>query len=222
MSIKALQDYTFVAKYANYNREKRRRETWDESVDRVLDMHLKKFPQIENELKWAFEKTKRKIVLGSQRALQFGGEQIERKNAKMYNCIASYCDRPRFFQECMWLLLCGCGTGFSVQRHHIDKLPHFHPLWWDQEYCMRADVDGDLKTKTFKPEDSIEGWADCIGVLISSFFGGGDFPEYEGCVVEFDLSNIRPEGAKVGNSLGKAPGPEPLRKALDKIKNLLI
>lgn len=215
MSIKALQNYTFTSKYANYRPDLKRRETWVESQDRVLDMQIRKYPQIEEDLTWAYEQCKKKIVLGSQRALQFGGEPIEKNNAKMYNCIASYCDRPRFFQECLWLLLCGCGTGFSVQKHHINKLPDFSTEW-------QLNSNSAKKPKIYVAEDSIEGWADCLGVFVSSVYGGGDFPEYEGRPVEFDLSNIRTEGAKVGKGRGKAPGPEPLRKALDKIKKIFF
>ena len=503
MSIKALQDYTFTSKYANYKPEVKRRETWVESQNRVLDMQLRKYPEISEDLKWAYEQSKKKIVLGSQRALQFGGIDIEKNNAKMYNCfdktqqfvtsegvksfsecfdgqilkvlshdgtwnratvrnygaaqvntlhfkrssnyfsvkatenhrwilrdgsvtdgivvgdqiikqvpifdfdyekatpeqklywcygmvygdgtmngdysmvrlcgsdadfeprftdlgfksssslsldgdvicytgkyqknapdpkkdspelikafvagylqadgtkntcnyiqsseadhiqfirncfpiagvfivsetdltgqetnfgvgpftikfriqdktdtltsgytrligieegkieqtwclevdnaksfvlpngtptgncIASFCDRSRFFQECLWLLLCGCGTGFSVQYHHIDKLPDFAVSW----KCLERSA----PKKVFVAEDSIKGWADTLGVFMSSVYGGGNFPEYEGCEVEFDLSKIRPEGAKVGRGRGKAPGPEPLRKALVKMKKV--
>lgn len=124
------------------------------------------------------------------------------------NCIASYCDRPRFFGECMWLLLCGCGTGFSVQKHHVEKLPEF--VW------------SNGKTKIFKAEDSIEGWADCINALIASYMGGIEsFEEYEGYDIKFDLSAIRQEGAPVGPNKRKAPGPEPLRKSLEKIREIL-
>jgi ribonucleoside-triphosphate reductase len=127
MSIKALQDYIFSTKYARYIPEKKRRETFDESVDRVIAMHAEHYKgcPIEDDLEFCRDAMKDKLVLGSQRALQFGGTPIIRKNARIYNCTTSYCDRPRFFQECLWLLLCGCGTGFSVQKHHIDKLPDF-------------------------------------------------------------------------------------------------
>lgn len=209
MSVRALQDYTFVSKYARYNASEKRRETWGEAVERVRDMHLRKYPQIEKEIRWAFEQSRQKRVLGSQRALQFGGNAIERKNARIYNCIASYCDRLRFFQECFWLLLCGCGTGFSVQKHHIEKLPNFSP------------VVGTLGKKVYEIPDTIEGWADAIGVLMSSYFGGGDFPEYEGYEVVFDYSLIRREGAPLSSSSGKAPGPKPLERAIEKVRGLL-
>lgn len=207
MSLKALQDYTFVSKYARYNPEKKRRETWNEAVERVRDMHLRRYPQIAEEITWAFEQVKQKRVLGSQRALQFGGHAIEQKHARMYNCISSYCDRLRFFQECFWLLLCGCGTGFSVQKHHVAKLPEF--------------IKAREGRKVFVIPDTIEGWADALGVLMSSYFRGGDFPEYEGCEVLFDYSLIRPEGSPLRSSAGKAPGPEPLRRAIEKINGLL-
>lgn len=207
MSVKALQDYTFVSKYARYNSEKQRRETWNEAVDRVTEMHVRRYPQIESEIRWAFDQSKQKRVLGSQRALQFGGTPIEKKNARIYNCISSYCDRLRFFQECFWLLLCGCGTGFSVQKHHVAKLPEFTELKKGK--------------KIYVIPDSIEGWSDALGVLLSSYFTDGVFPEYEGHEIVFDYSMIRPEGAPLGSSSGKAPGPKPLAKALEKCRALL-
>ena len=82
MSVKALQDYTFSSKYARYIPEKKRRETWAEAVERVCEMHVRRYPQIKKEIEWAFEQSRQKRVLGSQRALQFGGKAIEKKNAR--------------------------------------------------------------------------------------------------------------------------------------------
>lgn len=126
MSIKSLMNYTFVSKYARWIPEKKRRETWPEAVGRVKQMMLTKYEDTDvlEDINWAYEKMLKKRVLGSQRALQFGGSPIFKHNARIYNCITSFADRVRFFQECMYLLLCGCGTGFSVQNHHIDKLHH--------------------------------------------------------------------------------------------------
>lgn len=209
MSLRELQDYTFVSKYARYNEELKRRETWDEAVDRVKDMHLQKYPKndIKEDIEWAFDRVKEKRVLGSQRALQFGGKPVLKKNARLYNCTVSFCDRLRFFQESFWLLLCGCGVGFSVQKHHVAKLPDF--------------TERKGKTKTYVIPDSIEGWSDSLGVLLSSYFGGGDFAEFGGYDVEFNFGLIRPEGSKLGSSSGKAPGPVPLQNALQKIVELL-
>jgi ribonucleoside-diphosphate reductase alpha chain len=214
MSLKALQDYTFVSRYARYDEGKKRRETWNEAVNRVKEMHLRRYPQITNEIEWAFEQVKNKKVLGSQRALQFGGKPIESKHSRLYNCTVSFCDRPRFFQECFWLLLCGCGTGFSVQRHHVDKLPKL----FQGKRNFTLDPTNSRPKKKFIIPDSIEGWADALGVLVSSYMPGGDFPEYEGCKVVFDYTQIREEGSKLSACSGKAPGPAPLRKAIEKIR----
>ena len=208
MSLSALQDYSFVSRYARWIPEKKRRETWRESVDRVMNMMYEKYPDINGDIGWAYDMMYKKRVLGSQRALQFGGEPIFKHNARLYNCISSYCDRLRFFQECMYLLLCGCGTGFSVQNHHIQKLPSF--------------VKHKRGNKKFTIPDSIEGWSDAVGVLIASYFDQEElFPEYVGKIVQFDYSKIRPAGAYLSSSSGKAPGPEPLKKALTNIKRVL-
>ena len=211
MSLKALQDYTVYAKYAHYLSDKKRRETWIEQVDRVFGMHEAKYGwtlmPIIKEFEHAKQMVKQKRILGSQRALQFGGKPILSKNARMYNCSASYLDRPRFFQECMFLLLCGCGTGFSVQKHHIDKLP---------EIAKRG-----TDSIVYKIEDSIEGWADAIGVIVSTYFIGNNVPfkDYIGKRVIFDFSGIRPEGTPISWG-GKAPGHKGLQAALEKIENL--
>tara|TARA_R110002020_G_scaffold55309_1_gene153562 strand:+ start:34566 stop:36758 length:2193 start_codon:yes stop_codon:yes gene_type:complete len=208
MSASELQNYAFVSKYARWLPEKKRRETWRESVDRVKSMMLEEYPDLSDEIEWSYEMMFKKRILGSQRALQFGGKPIFKHNARIYNCIASYCDRLRFFQECMYLLLCGCGTGFSVQKHHIAKLPKI--------------VKNRSGSKKFVIEDSIEGWSDAVGALISSYFDQDElFPEYVGKSVVFDYSNIRPAGSYLSSSSGKAPGPEPLKKAISSIKKVL-
>ena len=214
MSIKSLMSYTFVSKYARWIPEKKRRETWGEAVDRVKKMMLDKYitdddsEDIKAEIEWSYEQMLKKRVLGSQRALQFGGAPIFKHNARIYNCITSFCDRLRFFQECMYLLLCGCGTGFSVQKHHLAKLPRL--------------LRGKTGSKKFVVPDSIEGWSDAVGVLVSSYFDQDDlFPEYSGKNINFDYSEIRPAGALLKSSGGKAPGPDPLKNALSNIKKIL-
>lgn len=216
MSIKALQDYTYVSKYARFNTKEHRRETWVEAVDRVKEMHLRKFPQVSEDIEWAFDLCKQKRALGSQRALQFGGKPIEQKNARMYNCCVSFCDRIRFFQETFWLLLCGCGTGFSVQKHHIDKLPAFYAHRTSGLTHPKSH-----KKKKYLIPDSIEGWADALGILLATYMPHPDFPEWEGCDVSFDYSNIRAAGSILASGVGKAPGPEPLRRSLEIIRALL-
>ena len=201
MSLKALSEYTTYAKYARYLPEKQRRETWEEMVDRVFAMHARRYEKALNEneefrsdFEFAKLQVKKKRVLGAQRLLQFGGDPIFKHNSKVYNCSFGYIDRPAAFQEAFYLLLCGCGVGFSVQEKHVRRLPE-----------VAAPTKG---MKVFTPEDSIEGWADCIGVLLSSYFiGGGTFSEYFGHEVVFDLSKIRPEGALIAGQF-KAPGPD--------------
>jgi len=203
----------FYMGYSRWDEIKGGYETWEQSVSRVMDMHRQKYssvmtPQLEEYIAFAEQAYKDKVVLGAQRALQFGGEQLFKHETRMYNCSVSHCDRATFFQECMYLLLCGCGVGFSVQSHHIAKLPKVHKRY-------------EKKVKVFQVPDTIEGWADAFGVLFSSYFvDGGSFPEYKGCQVHFDFNKIRPKGALISGGF-KAPGPDGLRSALVKCEALL-
>jgi len=207
MPFKALQNYTYYSKYAGYSKDKKRRETWNEAVDRMLDMHLRRYSGMKEEIEWIRPLIKEKRFLGSQRALQFGGAPIEKKHSRLYNCSFSYCDRPRFFQEALWLLLCGSGAGYSVQKHHIAKLPEF--------------TDKEDGAEVFVIPDSIEGWADALGILLASYMPHPEYPEWEGKGVTFDYSLIRPAGSQLGSGVGRAPGPDPLKKALERIDALL-
>jgi len=212
MSIIALQDYVFTSKYSRYLPEKMRRETFDEAVDRVIDMHHRHFTakglDVEDLLEVCRTAMKKRMVLGSQRAMQFGGDPILRKHARIYNCTTSYCDRPRFFQEALWLLLCGCGVGFSVQTHHVAKLPKIARPSKGQA--------------TFVVPDTIEGWADALGALLSGYFvSNHPFPEFANKVMSFDYSQVRPKGRPISSGMGRAPGPEPLKRSLDLIRKLL-
>jgi len=209
-------DIKYYTDYAGYLDEEGRMENWNDSVRRVMGMHEKKYhdklvdsPELQRALLFAEESYKDKDILGSQRALQWGGEPLLKHEAKIYNCLSSYADRLKFFQECMYLLLCGCGTGFSVQWHHVEKLPEFAPRT--------------KGAKTFVIPDEIEGWADAIGVLLSSFVASGfeaTFPEYQGYHVAFDYSLIRLKGSKITGGF-KAPGPDGLRASLGKIEALM-
>lgn len=212
-ALQELQNYTFVSKYARWLEDKNRRETWKEAVERVKNMMHIKYANfdISDDINWAYDMMYKKKILGSQRCLQFGGEPILKRNAKLYNCTASYCDRLRFFQECFWLLLCGSGTGFSVQKHHVAKLPN-----------LEHNPPDDKGTK-YIIDDSIEGWADALGVLLSSYFSKPveEFKQYKNCHILFDYSNIRPKGSSLASGVGKAPGYEPLANGLEKIRALL-
>lgn len=208
-----LSNAKFYMDYSRWDPEQNRYETWSEAVRRVMNMHRQKYadrmtPRLAELINFAEEAYVNKAVLGSQRALQFGGPQIFKHEAKLYNCSFSYADRPEFFSEAMYLLLCGCGVGFSVQSHHIDKLP-------------AVQTPNRLTATAFEIQDSIEGWADAFGALLSSYFvGGGQFPQYEGKVVYFDGSQIRAKGSLISGGF-KAPGPEGLLRSLEKCRELL-
>ena len=211
MSTDALSAFKFASSYGRYLPELKRREVPHEAYERVIAMHRKKYAgiDIEAELDYCLKAMKDGLVLGSQRALQFGGEPILRKEARIYNCAASHCDRPRFFQECLWLLLCGCGTGFSVQKHHIARLPE---MVGPRSKFVRV----------FEVPDTIEGWADALGVLLATY--GICAPEIDGWIgmtVQFDFSKIRAKGATISTGAGRAPGPEPLRLALEQVRGVL-
>ena len=207
-----LSDSKFYESYARFNEEKNRYETWAEAIDRVMNMHRtfykdKWTDELENHVNFATDAYKKKLVLGAQRALQFGGEQLLRHQMKNYNCSASHASRPEFFGETFYILLCGSGVGFSVQKEHIEKLP--------------AIINRTKNPKIHVVEDSIEGWATSVDVLMSSFFeNGGKHPEFRGHRVYFDLSKIRPKGSMISGGF-KAPGPDGLRLSLDRIEHLL-
>ena len=207
-----LGEFVFKSHYAQVNPDTKKAETWVEAVHRVMQMHRKKYADknIESELQVAETMMGEKRVLGSQRALQFAGPPILQKNARIYNCAATYIDRPQAFSHITWLLLCGVGVGFSVQKHHIAKLPAVRKPTGDEEECV------------FVVPDTIEGWADACGVLLSTIFETDQaFPEFFGKKVRFDFSLIRPEGSRISCINGKAPGPDPLRKSLAKIAALI-
>lgn len=213
VNTRALMSQTkFYEGYSRWDEAKARYETWEESVARVMDMHRQYYShKMTRELSQLIDEAeslyKLQYALGAQRALQFGGDQLLKHQMRMYNCTSTYADRPRFFSELFYVLLCGAGAGFSVQKHHVAKFPDIQ--------------DRKKQAKGWVVEDSVEGWADALGALMSSYFvGGGQFPEMEGRKVYFDLNNVRPKGSLISGGF-KAPGPEPLRKSLDKIEHLI-
>ncbi len=201
LASKILSDITVFMKYAKYRKDLGRRETWEELVTRNKEMHIKKFPDMKEEIENAYELVYDKKILPSMRSLQFGGKPIEISPNRVYNCGFLPVDDYRAFNEILFLLLGGTGIGFSVQRHHVEKLPEIrHP---------RAD-----RKRRFLVGDSIEGWADAVKVLMRSYFEGTS-------TIDFDFSDIRPKGAKLITSGGKAPGPEPLKTCIRQIKSIL-
>lgn len=199
---KFLSDLKFFESYSKWNDSLKRKETWEESVEDVMKMHYNKFrhiPEIIPYIDKAKTAYKNKEILASQRNLQYREEQITKSNTRLFNCSSTYIDRPEVFKEAMWVLLNGCGVGYSVENRFIDKLPTIKNRKED--------------TVTYVIEDSIEGWANALDVLLQSFFNGSE-------KIRFDGSLVRPEGALISGGF-KAPGYEPLKKSLELIEQIL-
>jgi ribonucleoside-triphosphate reductase (thioredoxin) len=199
LSTKILSDITVYSKYARYLPEHKRRETWEEIVIRNAEMHIKRFPHLEDEIYKAYRFVLDKKVLPSMRSLQFGGKPIEISPNRLFNCAFVACDDPACFSEAMFLLLGGSGVGYSVQKHHVEKLPEI--------------TGPKARKRRYLIGDSIEGWADAVKVLIDAYYCNKSDPE-------FDFRDIRQKGATLVTSGGKAPGPQPLKDCLHNIRKI--
>ena len=197
----AVQDYMLASRYARYLPDLGRRETFAEAVARVRDMHVRRYPAAKEDIHWAFDQVLDRRCLPSMRSMQFAGPAIERNHARMYNCTFGICDRLEFFRDGLFLLLCGTGVGFSVEFEHVEKLP---PL--------TAEID-EGTVRHFTVPDTIEGWAEAMHELVMSYV--------DGYLVEFNYSRIRPRGAFLKTSGGRAPGHVPLRRALERARAIL-
>lgn len=203
-SLKVLSEIIIHMKYARV-KENGKKETWEEIVERNLQMHLKHYkkvldknPELKQELINAYELVKQKIILPSMRSMQFAGKAIEQENARMYNCSYLPINSVKAFGEVMYLCLCGVGVGYSVSKQFISKLPKIEKL--------------ETKPKIYTVEDSIEGWANVILEVIGCCYLG------EELIV--DYSKIRPKGTILKTGGGFAPGHEPLKKCIENIKDI--
>jgi ribonucleoside-diphosphate reductase alpha chain len=202
---KFLSDLKLYSDYLKWKPELNRYETWDEACEDIINGHQKKFPDLD--LSSVLESMKEMRILASQRSLQFRGDSIAKHNMRIFNCCVLHACRPRVFQEILYMGLCGCGVGISLILPFIEQLPDIEKR--------------ENGTKTFVVEDSIEGWSDALGVLMSSYFVSDQpFPEYAGYQIRFDYSKIRPKGCYISGGF-KAPGPEGLQKSLENIEKLL-
>ena len=195
-----LSDIIVHMKYARYLPELSRRESWMEICQRYEDMMTEKHPSLTEEIVHWMSFVRDRKVLPSMRAMQFAGSAIARNHSRIYNCAYLPVDDIRAFSETMFLLLGGTGVGYSVQFHHVEKLPSI----------KKAE-----KTRKFLVGDSLEGWADAIKVLLKAYFGMSQF------LPDFDFSDIRPKGARLVTAGGKAPGPEPLKLCISHVQSLL-
>jgi ribonucleoside-triphosphate reductase (thioredoxin) len=213
--LSGISDYIAMSKYARFREDLGRRELWPEAAKRVFDMHRSRFKALLDKEAFGLDLTLGQLIdqaetavrerraLPSMRSMQFGGDAIEVNNARMYNCTFGHIDNVRKFSQALWLLLSGTGVGFSVQKQHVSRLAPF-PL--------RASAE-DLPVAHFTIPDTIEGWSDAMQAIVQSY--------YDGTYVEFDFSQIRAKGAVLRTSGGRAPGHQPLKKAMEKIRALL-
>jgi ribonucleoside-triphosphate reductase len=200
IGLETLSQIVTFNKYAKYLPSSRRRETYDEIIMRYLQMMVDKYPYLADDIMKNSQYIFDKKVLPSMRALQFAGPAIQKNEARIYNCCYLPVDDYRAFAEIMFLLLGGTGVGYSVQFKHIEKLPEIRKPNKEQKFLVG---------------DSIEGWADAVKHLIGSYLG------YRNTKPRFDFSDIRPKGQRLITAGGKAPGPEPLKKCLFELEQIL-
>jgi ribonucleoside-triphosphate reductase (thioredoxin) len=198
-SNKLLSDIVAFRTYAKYLQHLARRESLEESINRNMNMHLEKFPKLSRDIIKAYKQVHDLKVMPSMRSLQFGGDAIQKNNSRIYNCAFVHIKYPRVFAESLYLLLCGTGVGYSVQNHHIEQLPNLRKPKRENGHSIH---------------DSIEGWADAVDALMNAYFYGAIRPL-------FDYSQISPKGAYLATTGSKAPGPEPLRVALNLVEKKL-
>ena len=184
------QEYIALSRYARWIPEESRRESWSETVDRYMVNVVKdKVPS-------AMQKSIREAILNldvvpSMRALMTAGVAMDRDNTCAYNCSYLPCDDPKSFDEAMFILLCGTGVGFSVERQYVGKLPDIPDQMFESD-------------TTIVVKDSKEGWAKSLRQLISLLYAG-EIPKW-------DVSRVRPAGAKLKTFGGRASGPAPLEE----------
>lgn len=198
-SNKLLSDLVAFRTYAKYLQHLSRRELLEESINRNMNMHLEKFPKLSKDIIKSYKQVHDLKVMPSMRSLQFGGDAIVKNNSRIYNCSFVHIKYTRVFAEVLYLLLCGAGVGYSVQRRHIEQLPNLRKP---------------KRENTHQIHDSIEGWADAVDALMNAYFYGAIRPI-------FDYSQISPKGSYLPTTGSKAPGPEPLRQALTLVEQKL-
>lgn len=206
-----MANFLMRMKYSRYDKDLKRRETWEESIERDMNMHLKKYnflpKERKDEIRWAFELVKQKKCIPSMRSVQFGGDAIFSKNERIYNCSVRHIDSLRSFAESFFLLLCGNGVGFGLSEKYLGRLP---------DLVTAEDKNGIVMPYII--EDTIEGWGNSVEALLSCYFRNTPFT---GRKIAFDYSRIRKKGEPLKTGGGKAPGYRGLKNAHIKIKQLL-
>jgi ribonucleoside-diphosphate reductase alpha chain len=198
-SNKILSDLVSFRTYSKYIPHLERREVLPETINRVMTMHLDKFPKLSKPIMKAFKKVHDLEVMPSMRTLQFAGDPILKNSARGYNCSATTITHPRKFSEILFLLLSGTGVGYSLQKRHISQLPNIRPTTQEGRFVV---------------QDSIQGWSQATQVLMDAYFYGTIRPT-------FDFSDISPKGTQLNTTGAKAPGPEPLKYMLNEVEKRL-
>ena len=186
------REYIAASRYARYIDDKSRRETWEETVQRFIDYIFERTPAIAED-----KETKEELfnailnheLMPSMRALMTAGKSADRDNTCIYNCSYLPVDDPKSFDEAMFILLCGTGVGFSVESKYINQLPDVPEKMFDSEHTIAV-------------HDSKEGWAKSLRLLLAHLYAG-EIPRW-------DISKVRPAGARLKTFGGRASGPEPL------------
>jgi ribonucleoside-triphosphate reductase len=203
--------FIFSTKYAKYNEKEKRRETWEETVKRVKEMHLTKYSNLskkdKEEIEEAFNLVKEKKVVPSMRSMQFGGKAVFAHEARLYNCAVRHIDSIRSFAESFYALLCGVGVDFGLSEKYMSRLPDF---------VSQNDKNGSVITYTVT--DTIEGWADSVEAILMCYFKNTPF---SGRKIVFDYSKIRAKGTPLKTGGGLAPGHEGLKRSHKLIKTKL-
>ena len=186
------QEYIAASRYARFQDDKQRRETWAETVDRYVDYIFTRTPAIQDKTELRneiFDAIHNLDLMPSMRAMMTAGKSADRDNTCVYNCSYLPVDDPKSFDEAMFILLCGTGVGFSVESKYISGLPEVPEQLFESEH-------------TIVVHDSKEGWAKSLRLLIANLYAGE--------VPKWDVSAIRPAGARLKTFGGRASGPEPL------------
>ena len=211
LASKILSDITIYMKYAKWLPLEFKKESWDMIVDRNLEMHLAKLKELGHDEESHYYKEVVDIynnyvrqfkILPSMRSMQYAGKAIELSPNSIYNCAYMPVDSVECFHEAMFLLMNGTGLGYSVQQHHVRELPEIKQPNKD-------------RTRKIVIHDSIMGWADAVKELFRSYTG--ELTQRP----RFIYDDIRPKGARLKTRGGKAPGPEPLRKCMVMVENIL-
>jgi ribonucleoside-diphosphate reductase alpha chain len=186
------QEYIAASRYARFVDDKKRRENWGETVDRYVNYIFNRTPAITDntELKTELRSAIYNLeLMPSMRAVMTAGKSADRDNTCVYNCSYLPVDDPKSFDEAMFILLCGTGVGFSVESKYINNLPEVPEQLFESSHTIAV-------------HDSKEGWAKSLRLLLAHLWAGE--------VPQWDVSNVRPAGARLKTFGGRASGPEPL------------